>query len=410
MATPNDPKYTPLNVLFLIQNFYPINGGAEEQAKIQAEELAKLGYNITVVTGKHENHFKEEEVINGVRVLRFDYLKSPIKIKKLNGFFMIINCYNFLIKLRKSYKWDIIHVHQFWWMTIIAALLKIKFKTPFIAKSANSGARNEVVYFYKRFGLVGNIMKFFKVFEFVTERIDRIVCINGKMQDEFLEVGVPKEKLVYIPNSVRIPEKVVKIKQKLNTVNLLWAGRIVEQKNIVFHLETIRKVKDKGYKVKFDLYGTGDLENVCREYIRENGLEEYIELKGSIEHSKLYDKILNTDIYIHFTFAEGMSNAVLEMFSFGVPSVLSAVPGNTDLAGDYNPDELNTKGYCYAQNCVLIKDLKNSDIAANTVIELIKNYKKRLELSKNSSKYIRSGFSPSSVMEKYIKVYNNIIR
>jgi glycosyltransferase involved in cell wall biosynthesis len=55
------------HVLFLVNNFYPRVGGVETHVQLLAEELARVGHRVTVVTlGDHASRSEE----NGVTVVR----------------------------------------------------------------------------------------------------------------------------------------------------------------------------------------------------------------------------------------------------------------------------------------------------------------------------------------------------
>jgi hypothetical protein len=69
-----------MNILMVVGRYYPFLGGAESQAKLLAENLAKEKCDVTVLTERSIRGTKREEKINGVKVIRtglFPWINIP---------------------------------------------------------------------------------------------------------------------------------------------------------------------------------------------------------------------------------------------------------------------------------------------------------------------------------------------
>jgi glycosyltransferase involved in cell wall biosynthesis len=60
-----------MRIVYATPSYFPRIGGVEYVAKSVAERLAKMGYEVTVITGEPEAEKPREEEINGVRVIRW---------------------------------------------------------------------------------------------------------------------------------------------------------------------------------------------------------------------------------------------------------------------------------------------------------------------------------------------------
>jgi glycosyltransferase involved in cell wall biosynthesis len=60
-----------MRILFIAPSYYPHIGGVEYVVKSVAERLAKAGHEVTVVAGEPNTDKPYEEVVNGVRVVRW---------------------------------------------------------------------------------------------------------------------------------------------------------------------------------------------------------------------------------------------------------------------------------------------------------------------------------------------------
>ena len=61
-----------MKILFCVFTYYPNRDGVQTVTQYQAEGLAKLGHDITVITSNHKNHKENYEIYNGVKIIRID--------------------------------------------------------------------------------------------------------------------------------------------------------------------------------------------------------------------------------------------------------------------------------------------------------------------------------------------------
>jgi hypothetical protein len=74
----------PADVIMLGEYYFPnIIGGAEVQAMRRAEGLVKTGLSVTVICFDR-NGGKKEEIINGVKVIRYDVITHTAKMLSLS--------------------------------------------------------------------------------------------------------------------------------------------------------------------------------------------------------------------------------------------------------------------------------------------------------------------------------------
>lgn len=65
-----------MNILFLSKYFYPYIGGVEKHALRVGEELVKQGYQVTVLTQKHEKKLTDQQTYHGIKIIRLPYSNS----------------------------------------------------------------------------------------------------------------------------------------------------------------------------------------------------------------------------------------------------------------------------------------------------------------------------------------------
>ena len=81
-----------MKILFTVESYYPITCGMSEVTQQLSENLVKLGHNVTVATSNPGNALLENEIVKGVKIVRF-----TISGNNVNGIAGDVICYqNFL--------------------------------------------------------------------------------------------------------------------------------------------------------------------------------------------------------------------------------------------------------------------------------------------------------------------------
>ena len=100
-----------IKVCMLISYFYPVIGGAEQQAFQLSNHLLAKGIDVSVLTSQQPN-CKKYELVDNVPVNRVHILKKKEHTQSfLTSLSLFLSFSFFLIKNRK--KSDIIHAHQY---------------------------------------------------------------------------------------------------------------------------------------------------------------------------------------------------------------------------------------------------------------------------------------------------------
>ena len=60
-----------MNILFTVNTYYPLKDGVQFVTQYHAENLVKLGHDVTVVTLAYNSPIKQENH-NGVNIIRLD--------------------------------------------------------------------------------------------------------------------------------------------------------------------------------------------------------------------------------------------------------------------------------------------------------------------------------------------------
>lgn len=166
----------------------------------------------------------------------------------------------------------------------------------------------------------------------------------------------------------------------INVPFVCYIGRPSYQKNVLFLLDVINKVKHEGCNLKFVLLGVGyhspELSEV-KQKIQELQLEETIMLMPWVNHSDCMEYVSNADFYVTTALYEGLPLAVIEAMSAGKPVIASNVVGNKDCVND------GINGYLLPFNV---------DNFAERIIEVANDQVLRNEMGRNAREIFLSEF------------------
>lgn len=377
-----------MKIVMLLTSFYPLMGGAEKQAQRLSKELIKRGHEVTVLTRLPNEEFtlKKEEFIEGIKVIRLKVLKKG----KLAPLAYLLKSLFYIYRNRKTI--DIVHAHSLTANGFIAALSTLLFKIPSISKIAGGG--NEQGCEAKRMYIHGGLKKW--RLEFINRHLSSYIAISKSIEKDLIDIKVPREKIVYLPNGIDISRGNGNDKlRESNNLDLptdkkiyLYAGRFEYIKGIDILLKawinTSSQLKEKAILV---ILGEGSIN------MDDFKNQETVKVIGKVDNVNEY--MTAADFFILPSRYEGISNALLEAITHKMPVIISEVGGNTDIID-------NESGFLFK---------KEDDRALTKIIEHIitLNQEEIDEKVKNSFKKVELLYDLHKVSDKYEKLYNNLL-
>ena len=134
-----------------------------------------------------------------------------------------------------------------------------------------------------------------------------------------------RRKITSIPNSVVIPSNDFILKK--DTIKLLFAGRLSEEKNLLPVLEAIKKMQ---LGIHFYIVGDGPLKETFKDFVSRNELSEQVFFRDFTHDLMDYFKI--ADVSVMPSLWEGFPNFAAESLAYGVPVIgLQTCDGIRDL-------------------------------------------------------------------------------
>ncbi len=310
-----------------------------------------MGYEVTVASNYIDGSTCDEKTVTALKN-KLDALKAEhVQIdfdRNVFGVIRHIRAFKQLKALLKANRYDLIHCHS-----PIGGLLT-RLAVPRRHKDQKVIYTAHGFHFYKG-APVKNWLIYYSIEKLCSRNTDVLITINTE------DYNLAKNKLKakethYIPGVgintevERLPEGSVKefrdkLGIKADEALLLSVGELNKNKNHIFVIKALGMLSEKRPELKWQYYicGQGGLKEELGTYIRENGLSERVHLVGFTNEIKSF--LASADLFIHPSFREGLSVALMEAIAAGVPVICSDIRGNRDLAARnclFDPGDVNS--------------------------------------------------------------------
>jgi glycosyltransferase involved in cell wall biosynthesis len=313
----------PLRILFCAWNYFPAPaGGAERQARLQAEELVSRGHEVTVICPRVAG--VGSGTIAGVRVRRLFklYVRPFGRITYLTSilFFMA----------RAGRRYDVIHIHLANLQADVIVPIARLLRRPVYAKIACGGEIGEV----RRLAKVAKVTRWVGL-----RNANAVQALSEEIASELVGIGVRPERIVRLTNgldtrrfSLVAPTEKSALRDALSLprdrVLVLFAGRFARYKGLD---DLLRVWKDHsfGASATLVLVGAADTDQPM-DPIAED-------LPGLVVRewtNEIVDYLRACDVFAYPSRTDGMSNAVLEAASCSLAVVASTSGATAEVFSD----------------------------------------------------------------------------
>ncbi len=163
---------------------------------------------------------------------------------------------------------------------------------------------------------------------------DKVVFVSeNQRKDAVAKKVIAEEKTVTIYNGVvDIPRK----ERDYSGDELLIGsvGRFWDQKNYLVTIRAAIEACKRNPRLRFAFLGDGDYFDTCLKMVRDNGLQDRIELPGW--QNNVREWLDRFDVFLLYSLWEGLPVAILEAMNAGLPVIASDIDGNNELVDASN--------------------------------------------------------------------------
>ncbi|MCW5200275.1 glycosyltransferase family 4 protein [Desulfobulbus sp. F4] len=283
-------------------------------------------------------------------------------LKYSNSLAFIIGTLCYLGLCRK--KIDILHVHTAEWIAGLAAWAGSIFHFPVVCKGSN------IPVFPQR-----QSVPFTSFFDAWRRKL-HFIALTPAMRDDLLKNGVPAERISIIPNGVELPNHIVAVQDNKNFLYIGNFSQSAAHKGFDVLIEAWASFHRLRPEPRLIMLGGGDA-SPWQRMAEQLGCAESVGFAGY--QTDLAPYFLQACCLLLPSRKEGISNALLETQSWGIPAIVSDIPGNTEVVEHHNNGLIVPVGDAAAltRACVYLFDnpLLRKTLGRAAVIRTKKKYR-----------------------------------
>jgi len=376
-----------MNILNINALLNPVTGGGTAERTIQMSRYLSFeaGINVSILTLDLDLTSKVYDNLKGVNIK---------KIPCLNKRFSFPAIFDRVIS-RSIKKADIIHLMGHWTIINLVSFFWIKrYKKPYVVCPAGA---------LPIFGRSKILKRFYNYFggKFCIQNADVNIAISEDEFSHFKDYGVDEKKIILLPNGINpnlytfANDMHVREKFELGeSPFLLFVGRLNLIKGPDLLLEAFYQIA-KDYPNYLLIYAGNDdgLKTKLIALVKKYGLEKKIKFIGFVQDELKSELYHAADLLVIPSRLEAMSIVVLESAVAGTPVLMTNTCGLNDMTGENG-------AYAVSPDA--------SSLAEGLRIMLSKPNELDLRGSKIKS-YVENSFSWSSIVKKYVKMYEDLI-
>lgn len=398
----------------MVNKFHYLKGGSEKYYFDLANLLKENGHEVAFFSMKDERNIKTDckeyfvepiDLNTGSKLKAFDVIYSKDNKKKME-------------EALDDFKPDIVHLNNFQRQLSVSIIEPIKKRnipivftahdvqaicpaitmmdndknicerciggkySNCIKKKCNKGSTLKSV--------IGAIEgKYYRNKKIYTEKIDKIISPSEFYKSKFIEDGVQAEKVVAMHNFVDIEQYDVELQ---DDGYALYIGRLSKEKGILNLINAFAKL-DSG---KLYIAGEGPEKDNIEKFIKENNLEQRVELLGFLSKEEVIDWTRKCRFtVVPSIWYENCPYSVMETLAIGKPVVGANIAGIPELVKD------NRSGFIYKYDDI-------NDLADKMRI-LFEDRNLAEEFGKNAKMDAKELYAKDVYYKKIMDIYENLI-
>jgi len=226
-----------------------------------------------------------------------------------------------------------------------------------------------------------------------------MLCASAYTAGDFTLSGAYKGKKYkwgYFPE-VKKYESIDSIIESKQPASILWAGRMIWWKNPETPVIIAKRLKDDGYNFKLNIIGIGQKEEKVRKLITEFGLDNKVNMLGSMPPYKVREYMEKSSIYLFTSnFNEGWGAVLNESMNSACAVVASHAIGSVPFLL-----ENGKNGFIY----------KNEDLddLYEKVKKLLDNPKMAKQVGKSAYNTLCEKWNPAEAAKRFLALSESLL-
>jgi glycosyltransferase involved in cell wall biosynthesis len=226
-------------------------------------------------------------------------------------------------------------------------------------------------------------------------RATLVHCVCETVRDEACALGLDRKKSVVILPAVDVDEfRPAPPRARTPPLRLLAVGALIWIKGYETMLQMMRQLIDGGLDCHLEIIGAGGERARVLYTIDDLGLARAVTLRGAVPPDGVREAIARSDVFLHASLSEGISNAVLEAMASGLPVVTTDSGGMREAVTDAHDG--------------LVVGVRDPRGAAEAVLRLARDPALAATLGTNARRTVESRFRLDAQIARWLEVYAQV--
>jgi len=330
-----------IRVLMLNYEYPPVGGGAGNATRYLIDAIVGSGRaRVDLVTSNADRNDSVYEPAAGLRIHSLAVGKRSLHYwthREIITYF--VRALSYTRRLMNSTEFDCCHA-MFGFPAGLIAKVVCRGRCPYIVSLRGS----DVPGFNRRFALHYHVLR--PVLRRVWRSAAFTVANSTGLRELALETD-PDATIEIVPNGIDLDEFSPAIGPSAGPMRLICVSRLIPRKAIDVLIKSFVAVHARFPQSELTIVGDGTLDRHLRRLAQDLGLGCAVRFAGYQPHEAMAEFYRSADLFVLPSRFEGMSNALLEAMSSGLPVVVTDTGGVTELVEDNgivvqrsDPDEL----------------------------------------------------------------------
>ncbi len=236
--------------------------------------------------------------------------------------------------------------------------------------------------------------------EKVRKGADHFLAVTQGAKKVLIEEGVEEERISVIPMGVDWPHSAKASRgEARGRLRILFVGRLEEEKGIWEALEAFKLLKGAGNDLQLVIVGQGSQEEKIINWLDDNQLGRWVQLKGAVEYEKIWREYRQADIFVLAskptpTWQEQFGMVLVEAMASGLPIVATKSGAIPEVVGEAG----------------ILVEPGNSRKLADAIGRLLKDEKTRRNLGSRGLERAKARYGCRKTAKKIERLYQKILR
>ncbi|OGS33820.1 MAG: hypothetical protein A2293_12175 [Elusimicrobia bacterium RIFOXYB2_FULL_49_7] len=378
--------FPDMNILLLNYEYPPLGGGAgKATAALMAEFETAFPDTMIDILASSASHDAVESLSKRITLYRLDIQKRGLlSYQSMRNLVLYLReARKKALELMKIRSYDLVHA----FFALPTGLLPRFFlpQLPYIISLRGS----DVPGYSDRFRSLNPFLR--PLFQTVCSQAAAVTA-NSKGLKNLALKSAPNIDISVIPNGVSLPTIIAQPGTRRKPLRLLFVGRLIPRKGIPALLKGLALANQNQPLWHLDIAGSGPDQSALQTLTHSLGINGSVAFHDQLDKAPLDALYADADLFILPSLNEGMSNALLEALSFGLPVAATDTGGSAELVNG---------------NGRLIE--KDSPQAIQQVLNDFGTHPERLADLGKESRRIASLFSWKNTAKGYYQLYQKTV-